>query len=53
MKKLLLSMPARLRIHEVIVVPMFEPMIMGMACPSFMTPELTKPTTVTVVAEED
>ena len=52
-KKLSLSMPARLRTHAVIVVPMFEPMIMPTDCPSFRIPELTRPTSMTVTAEED
>ena len=52
-KKLLLSMPDRLRIQEVMVVPMLAPMIIPTACVSFIIPELTNPTTMTVVAEED
>ena len=52
-KKLPLSMPARLRIHAVTVVPILAPMITLMACFRLMRPELTKPTTITVVAEED
>ena len=39
--------------HEVTDVPRFAPMITPTACPSVMTPELTKPTTITVVAEDD
>ena len=46
-------MPVRLRIHAVTVVPMLAPMITPTDCESFMMPELTKPTTITVVAEED
>ena len=34
------------------VVPIFAPIIMGMACRKVISPELTKPTTITVVAEE-
>jgi len=34
-------------------VPMFAPIIMLMALASFIMPELTKPTTITVDAEED
>ena len=45
--------PVRLSSHAVIVVPMLAPMIMPVACVSFMIPELTKPTTITVVAEDD
>ena len=48
-----LLIPLRDKIHEVTVVPMFAPMIMPTTCPSFMIPEFTKPTTITVVAEED
>ena len=48
-----LSIPARERIHEVIVVPILAPMITPTACVSFIMPELTKPTTMTVVADED
>ena len=48
-----LSIPARLRIHEVIVVPILAPIIMPTAWFSFIIPELTNPTTITVVAEED
>ena len=47
------STPARTSIHPVAVVPMFAPIIMPMALASFMIPEFTKPTTMTVVAEED
>ena len=48
-----LSMPERLRIHEVMVVPTFAPIIIPIACLSFIIPEFTKPTTITVVADED
>ena len=37
----------------VIVVPIFAPMIIQTACCNFIIPELTKPTTITVVAEDD
>ena len=47
------SMPARLSIHEVMVVPTFAPMITPTAWRSVISPEFTKPTTMTVVAEED
>ena len=47
-----LSIPARLRNHAVTVVPMLAPIMMLIACFSVMRPELTKPTTITVVAEE-
>ena len=46
-------MPARDRIHAVMVVPIFAPMMTLMAWERFINPELTKPTTMTVVAEED
>ena len=46
-------MPLRLKIHAVTVVPMFAPMITLIDCLSVMIPELTKPTTITVVADED
>ena len=52
-KKLEPSMPPRLRIQAVTVVPMFAPMMTLMACFRVISPELTKPTTMTVVAEED
>ena len=47
-----LLMPLKLRIHAVMVVPTLEPMITLMACRRSMSPELTNPTTITVVAEE-
>ena len=46
------STPDKLKIQAVIVVPMLEPMIILIACESFIIPEFTKPTTITVVAEE-
>ena len=49
---LLLSIPERLKIQAVTVVPMFAPMITLMACFKVIRPEFTKPTTITVVAEE-
>ena len=52
-KKFPLSIPVRLRSQEVAVVPMLAPMMMPTACVSFMMPEFTKPTTMTVVAEDD
>ena len=48
-----LLIPVSDRIHDVIVVPMLAPIIMPTACASFIIPELTKPTTITVVADED
>ena len=47
------SIPARTRIQPVAVVPILAPMIMPTALASFIIPEFTKPTTITVVAEED
>ena len=47
-----LSMPARLSSHAVTVVPTLAPMMTLMACRSVISPELTKPTTITVVADE-
>ena len=47
-----LSMPPRLSSHAVTVVPTFAPMMTLMACRSVISPEFTKPTTMTVVADE-
>ena len=47
------SSPVKLSNQAVIVVPTLAPMIIPTACSSFMIPEFTKPTTITVVAEED
>ena len=52
-QKLLLCMPISERSQAVTVVPTFAPMTTPMACRSCMMPELTKPTTMTVVADED
>ena len=52
-KKLSLSIPVRLSIQEVTVVPIFAPMMTPTACSNFIIPELTNPTTITVVAEDD
>ena len=51
-KKLPLSSPVRLRIQAVTVVPTLAPMITPMAWRRESRPEFTKPTTITVVAEE-
>ena len=51
-KKFPLSIPVKLSSQDVMVVPMFAPMITPTACVNFIIPELTKPTTITVVAEE-
>ena len=40
-------------IQPVMLVPMTAPMMMAMAWRSFIMAELTKPTTMTLVAEED
>ena len=52
-QKASLSMPVRLKIQEVTVVPMLAPMMIPTACFRLIIPELTNPTTITVVAEED
>ena len=43
----------RQMIHPVTLVPRMAPMTMPMACLTCIMPELTKPTTITEVAEED
>ena len=53
MMKLSPSKPVKLRIHDVTVVPMLEPMMTPMAWDNCMMPEFTKPTSITVTAEED
>ena len=52
-KMLLPSIPTRDNSQEVTVVPMLAPIMMPTAWVRFIIPELTKPTTITVVAEED
>ena len=52
MKKLPPSKPVRLRIQAVTVVPTLAPMMTPMAWRRESRPEFTKPTTMTVVAEE-
>ena len=47
------SIPARDKIHAVSVVPMSEPKITPTVWGSSMMPELTKPTSMTVMADED
>ena len=49
---LLLEMPIILMIHAVTVVPMFEPIITPMVLEISIIPELTRPTSMTVTAEE-
>ncbi len=51
-KKLSPLIPLSESIHAVIVVPTLAPIITFIACFKFIIPELTKPTTITVVAEE-
>ena len=53
MKMLSPSTPVRLSSHAVTVVPTLAPIMTLMACFRLIMPELTKPTTITVVAEED
>ena len=52
-KKFPPSIPARLKIQLVMVVPILAPMMIPIAWDNFIIPEFTKPTTITVVAEED
>ena len=52
-KKLSLSIPVRDSSHAVSVVPILEPIITPMVCRSSITPEFTRPTSITVIAEED
>ena len=53
MTKLSLSIPDKLRIQAVTVVPTFAPIMIPIAWESFIIPELTNPTTMTVVADDD
>ncbi len=43
----------RLTNHAVAVVPIFAPIMTPITCDSFISPEFTKPTIITVVAAED
>ena len=52
-KKLSLSIPAKDKIQAVRVVPMFDPIITPIVCPKSIIPELTKPTSITVKADDD
>ena len=45
--------PVRLKSHEVSVVPTFEPIIMPKVSPKASMPEFTRPTSITVIAEDD
>ena len=49
----LLLIPESERIHAVSVVPISEPKITPIVCPRSMMPELTKPTSITVIADDD
>ena len=51
-KRLSPEIPPRLRIHAVTVVPILAPIITPIDCFRVIIPELTKPTTITVVADE-
>ena len=44
--------PDKLSSQDVTVVPTFAPKMMPMVCDSFIMPEFTKPTSITVVADE-
>ena len=48
-----LWMPERERIHAVSVVPILAPKMTYSVWPNFIMPELTRPTSITVTAEED
>ena len=52
-KRLLLSRSLNRRMWAVMVVPMLAPMMRPMALRSLRTLALTRPTTMTVIAEED
>ena len=43
----------RHRIQPVILVPILAPMMIPIACATFIIPEFTNPTTITGVAEDD
>ena len=56
MLAMLLPEPSRYerhKIHPVILVPIFAPIMMLIACATFIIPEFTKPTIITVVAPDD
>ena len=52
-KKLSLWMPVRLKIHAVTVVPTFAPIMTSIALLRVISPEVTKPTTITLEADDD
>ena len=47
------SIPARDKIQAVRVVPMFEPKITPTVCSRAIMPEFTRPTSITVRADDD
>jgi hypothetical protein len=51
-KKFVLCIPDKLKIHEVAVVPIFDPNVIAIVCESFIIPEFTNPTSITDTAEE-
>ena len=51
-KKLELSIPDKLKIQEVKVVPILEPIIISTVWDNSIIPEFTKPTSITVNADE-
>ena len=53
MKKLPSPIPARLKSQAVNVVPTLEPIIILKVLEKSKIPELTRPTSITVIAEED
>ena len=53
MKRLSPSIPTRERIQAVTVVPMFEPIITPTVWLRLIIPELTRPTSITVMADDD
>jgi len=52
-KKLSPPMPARLKSHAVRVVPTFEPITTPKVSQKSTMPEFTRPTSITVIAEDD
>ena len=48
-----LCIPVKLKTHAVIVVPTLAPIITPIAWDNFIIPEFTKPTAITVVADDD
>ena len=51
--KLLPLIPVKDKIQDVMVVPILAPIMTPTACTKCISPELTKPTTITVVADDD